>query len=579
MHAALAAVALLAAGDLATHAEKTAWKETGRYAEVERLCAAFQEAHPKKAQCRQFGRTPEGRPMLALILSGDGTFDAAAARKLERPVVLLQGGIHAGEIDGKDAGFLVARELLEGKINGGILDKVVTVFVPVFNVDGHERFGANNRPNQVGPKEMGWRVTAQNLNLNRDYAKADAPEMQAMLRLLGEWDPIVYMDLHVTDGAKFQHAVAFLVEPTTSGPQKLRNEALGFRDAAVAKLEKQKHLPIGEFYPAFEKDDDPNSGFGVYAAPPRFSTAYWGLRNRIGVLVETHSWKDYATRVRATRDSIVATLELAATKGRAWRAAADEADRETAALGGTEVALVHDANGKTKTIEFQGYAWRQESSEVSGGTRILYDTTKPQVWKVPVKYELQPVVTTRAPRGGYVVPPAHAAWMAERLRIHGIEFRTVEKARPALAVESFRASSPEFGAAPYEGRQTLKARGGWAADTQEIAAGSLFVPIAQAKARLVLQLLEPAGPDSFLAWGFFNAHFERKEYMEAYVAEEVAREMLKDPAVKKEFDARVAADPDFAKSAEKRLEFFYRRHPSWDSRMNVYPICRVDGAP
>ena len=82
------------------------------------------------------------------------------------------------------------------------------VFVPVFNVDGHERFGRNNRPNQLGPEEMGWRVTAQNLNLNRDYVKADAPEMQAMLRLLNEWDPIVYVDLHVTDGAKFQHDVS-----------------------------------------------------------------------------------------------------------------------------------------------------------------------------------------------------------------------------------------------------------------------------------------------------------------------------------------------------------------------------------
>ena len=96
------------------------------------------------------------------------------------------------------------------------------MFVPVFNVDGHERFSRANRPNQIGPEEMGWRVTSQNLNLNRDYVKADAPEMQAMLRLLNEWDPILYADLHVTDGAQFEHDVSFNVAPTLAGDAGLR---------------------------------------------------------------------------------------------------------------------------------------------------------------------------------------------------------------------------------------------------------------------------------------------------------------------------------------------------------------------
>ena len=90
--------------------------------------------------------------------------------------------------------------------------------MPVFNVDGHERFGPNNRPNQRGPASMGWRVTAQNLNLNRDYMKADAPEMEAMLRLLQTWDPILYVDLHVTDGAKFQHDIAVMLQPPHDRP-------------------------------------------------------------------------------------------------------------------------------------------------------------------------------------------------------------------------------------------------------------------------------------------------------------------------------------------------------------------------
>jgi len=186
---------------LRTIAERSGDRRTGRYEEVERLCPAFQRQWPQQVRCFEFGRTPEGRPMLALVASADGTLDAATARRVNRPVVLMQGGIHAGEIEGKDAGFLALRQMLEGSLARGALQGATLVFVPVFNVDGHERFGRWNRPNQVGPEEMGWRVTSQNLNLNRDYVKAEAPEMQAMLRLLGEWDPIMYVDLHATDGA------------------------------------------------------------------------------------------------------------------------------------------------------------------------------------------------------------------------------------------------------------------------------------------------------------------------------------------------------------------------------------------
>ena len=163
-------------------------------------CETFARLHPDAVRCVRFGTSPEGRPMQALVASRSGALDPEAAHSAGVPVVLVQGGIHAGEIDGKDAGFLALRELLDGSAAPGALDDAVLVFVPVFSVDGHERFGAWNRPNQRGPREMGWRTTAQNLNLNRDYAKADAPEMQAMLALVEAWDPIAYVDLHATNG-------------------------------------------------------------------------------------------------------------------------------------------------------------------------------------------------------------------------------------------------------------------------------------------------------------------------------------------------------------------------------------------
>ena len=146
----------------------------------------------------------------------------------------------------------------------------------------------------------------------------------------------------------------------------------------------------------------------------------------------------------------------------------------------------------------------------------------------------------------------------------------------AATVETFRATHAAFATAPFEGRTTLTLAGQWKDERRDIPEGSLFVPVAQAKARLVLTLLEPQSSDSFAAWGFFNGAFEAKEYMEPYVVEQVAREMfVSDPEAAAEFKRRLATDPDFAKSPDARLEFFYRRHPSWDERLNLYPIYRT----
>ncbi len=562
-----------------TVAEQSGFTRTGRYAEVIELCSAYAVAYPQAIRCVEFGRTPEGRPMQALIASADSTLTPALARERRRPVLLVQGGIHAGEIDGKDAGFLALRELLDGSAAKGALGKLTLVFVPVFNVDGHERFGAWNRPNQRGPSEMGWRTTAQNFNLNRDYMKADAPEMQAMLALIRAWDPIVYADLHVTNGAKFEHDISFNVEPLHSGDAALRKAGHALRESLLGKLAAQGSLPL-PFYPSFVDDDNPASGFEDGVAAPRFSHGYMPLRNRFGVLVETHSWKDYPTRVRATRNTVIGLVELTATHGARWRGLGADADVRAKRLGGTDVPLTWKATDTSRTIEFRGYAYTRTLSEVSGALMTRYDEKSPEVWRIPLKDDVQPATSVAAPRAGYVIPPAHAERVSRQLALHGISLRRIAIDRPKAGVESFRAHKREFATKPFEGRMPVALEGSWRAEVRDIAAGSLFVPINQAGARIVVALLEPQAPDSMAAWGDFNGAFERKEYMEGYVAEEVAREMLaKDPALAEAFARRLATEPAFAADPRARLEFFERRHSSWDERLDLYPVLRIDTDP
>ncbi|MDB5936177.1 MAG: peptidase [Massilia sp.] len=567
-----------AAPDLTTVSERSGFQSTGRYDEVIKLCAAFQQAWPKDVKCIDFGTTPEGRPMKALIVTRSGALTAQAAKRRGLPVVLIQGGIHAGEIDGKDAGFLALREMLENRAPGS-LDKQVLLFVPVFNVDGHERFAPNNRPNQRGPVAMGWRTTSQNFNLNRDYAKADAPEMQAMLALVNAWDPLVYVDLHVTDGAKFEHDVSIQVEPVYSGDAQFRQAGLALRTNVIADITKQGSTPQS-YYMSFAENDNPQSGFVDGVSDPRFSTGYFQLRNRMAMLVETHSWKDYPTRVRVTHNAVVSVLDQVARHGAQWQKAANEADERAAKIAGTQVALTWKTTDKSRMVDFNGYAYTRTPSDVSGILMTHYDETKPQVWTVPLRDEVLPDLTVNAPGAGYVVPAAYAKMVAAKLKQHAISFSTLGAGAEHASVETFRADKATFTPGSFESHQRLAVQGAWKTEPRALAKGDLFVPVAQPKARLVMALFEPQAPDSMLAWGAFNNAFERKEYMEEYVAEDVAREqMAADPALATQFRKMVDADPAFAKNARARLEFFARRHPSWDERFNLYPVMRINVAP
>jgi Zinc carboxypeptidase len=569
---------------LATIAEQSAFARTGRSDEVTRLCAAFAAEWPDAVRTFEFGRSAEGRPMRALIAS------RADPRKV--PLLMLQGGIHPGESDGKDAGFIALRELLRETAAPGALGHMAILFVPAFNVDGHERFGRWNRPNQNGPEETGWRTTAQNLNLNRDYAKADAPEMRAMLGLVRAWDPLVCADLHVTDGADFQPDISLQVEPVNQGDSRLCRAGRELRDELIAMLAAQGSTPL-PFYPDLAVTDDPTSGFLLSLYSPRFSTGYFPQRNRFTVLVETHSWKDYAARVRVTRNTIVALTELVAARGAQWSALTQQADDVATRLGGMEIALDYSSRWREPTgggrtdsasvaeeaelIDFKGYAYTREVSPVSGDLVTVYDPNRPQIWRVPFRNEVSPALIVKAPLGGYVVPAAWAAEIGARLALHDIRCQVVRTASEAVRVEAFRSSHVQFASAPFEGRMRASLSGSWQRESQDIAAGALFVPIAQPAARLTMHLLEPQAPDSFAAWGFFNACFEEKEDLEPYVADQIARCMLaQNPPLREEFDRRLSADPAFAANPRARREFFLRRHPSWDARLNLYPVFRVD---
>ena len=559
------ALVLALSSQMPTRAEQTGFVETPRYEETLDYCRRLEKESPW-IRVTSFGRSPEGRELILVIASKDKAFDPAAAAKTGKPVVLIQAGIHAGEIDGKDAGMMLLRDIAVTKQRADLLDHAIILFMPIYNVDGHERFGPHNRINQDGPKEQGWRTTSRNLNLNRDYMKADAVETRAWLRVFTSWWPDLLIDCHVTDGADYRYDLTYAFD---SGPQVSAPVAAWLRrvvdDQMTPALTAAGHMASPYI---FLKDDaDPAKGMTSFPYTPRFSTSYTVLQNRPGFLIETHMLKNYRTRVMATYDTLKALLEAVNRDPEGLRRAVRAADADAAKPG--KLPLTFRVTDKTRPIHFAGVEYRRELSEISGGIWIQYGG-KPVDLELTMTDTLEPVVTVQKPIA-YIVPPQWTEAI-EVLRSHGLKLHRLTA--PVMGTfDGYRLTDPNWSAAPFEGRHQVTFKTERLKGMQRsFPAGSIVVPLDQRSSAVAAHLLEPQGPDSFVAWGFFDAIFEQKEFGESYVIEKLAREMLgKDPGLRAEFE-KALEDPAFASSPYRRLDFFYRRSPWWDDRIGLYPV-------
>ncbi|MGB8509235.1 MAG: M14 family metallopeptidase [Pyrinomonadaceae bacterium] len=566
-----------------TPAEKSDYRETPTFDETIAFAKRLDDASPL-IRLTGFGKSGEGRTLPLIIAAKGGTLTPESARKAGKAVVLIQACIHAGETDGKDAGLALLRDIAITKTRESLLDRVVVIFIPIYNADGHERRSPFNRINQNGPAEMGWRGNATNLNLNRDYLKADAPETRAWLKLWNEWQPDLFIDCHVTDGADFRYNLTYQFEQhenVSASVAEWSREAFDKRIMPAAEAYGNLISP----YMEFRDNRDPLKGIDSFVSTPRFATGYVPVaRNRPALLIETHMLKEHRSRVRGTYDILRAALEEVNRDPESLIRAGRIADEEATAFGKTydparRVALSVKLTDKPTEKLLKGWDYRTELSDVSGAVRVVWGT-KPLDMTVPYYTEAKPVVSVTPPLY-YIIPPQWKEAVGV-LAAHGVLMKRLTN--PAtLEVESYRfrdvkadpSSRGTF--ASFEGRVLVNFQSELVREKRTYPAGSVVVPMAQAASRAAMQMLEPDAPDSLVVWGFFHPIFEQKEYGEDYVVEKLAREMMsKDANLRREFESRVATDPKFASSASQRLQFFYERSPYRDRQMNLYPVGRIN---
>ena len=557
-----------------TKTEQTDYKKTSTYDETIAFCKKLDLAS-NLISYKTYGKSGEGRDMPLLIAAAGSAFTPELARRQGKVIVLIQAGIHAGEIDGKDAGLALLRDIAITKTRLDLLKDVVIVFEPIYSVDGHENWNAYNRINQNGPDEMGFRANATNLNLNRDYMKADAPETRAWLGLWNKWKPDLFIDCHVTNGADFQYNVTY--------------EYAHFQEVAPSiKAWMDEHFD-GVVVPNVEKEGnllthyvefagrEVTGGIATFIATPRFATGYTAIRNRAGLLIETNVYKSYKSRVRGTYDVLRYSVEEAGRSKASLFVANVTADTQTVERGKTyddkrQFPLSLTITDKSTQLAFKGVKYTMEDSLISGGKRIIYGT-EPLNITIP-RFDDARIAAAVAPPLYYIVPPQYKDAI-ELLRLHGVKFTLLKKPM-TTEIESYKMSEPKWSTSSFENRVTLTAKQSPVTETRTFATGSALVPLDQEAANVAIHLLEPNGPDSLLYWGFFNSIFEQKEGGSGYVLEKLAIDMIvKDPKLQEEFDRRLL-EPAFARSPQARLRFFYERSPFYlNQKIGVYPVGRI----
>jgi hypothetical protein len=548
--------------------ETSGGQQTPTYPEIIKWWQRL-DAASAVVQMKTMGPTDAGHPLHLVVVSADRDFNIASLKKKGKNIVFVLNGIHPGEPDGIDASMLLVRDIATGKWS--LPQNVVLALIPVYNIGGALNRSKAYRVDQNGPEEFGFRGNSRNLDLNRDFIKADSKEALTFTRIFHYLDPDVFVDNHVSNGADYQHVMTLIASQHnklggTMG-QFMNNEFV----PDLYKMMQERGFDLVPYVNHFGKT--PEQGWTEFWDSPRYSSGFASLWHTFGFVPETHMLKPYPQRVAATRALMESFILFTQTHGKeltALRTAQKNAFKKAAQL---PVKWTIDSSQKA-TITFKGYASTTKASEVSGLPRLYYDRSQPYEKQIPF-YNFYKETSWVTPPKAYLIPKG---WhpVIERLQANGVQMQPLKK-DTVIRVEAYTITGFQASSRPYEGHHTNGAVTIAAKDTMiSLQAGDYWIPFAQPAYRFLLETLEPTAEDAYFVWNFFDPILSRKEGFSDYVFEETAARFLtSNPDVKAKLEARKQSDPAFAKSAAQQLEFVYQHSPYLEPAYMLYPVYRV----
>lgn len=490
-----------------TVAEASGFTATSRHVDVLEFIAELQSLSPL-IRVEELCRTAEGK-LLPLIIIGDPLPSSPADLNFDdRAVVYFQANIHAGEVEGKEAALMLARDLVLGKTKN-YFDRLVILIVPNFNPDGNDKISTDNRRNQDGPEQgVGIRYNGQNLDLNRDGLKQESPEVQGLVQnVLNRWDPILFFDSHTHNGSYHQEPVTWTWGLNPNGDTALLEFTANVMMPAINRHMMDEYNTMCTLHGDFLDSTDPGKGWVPLGPQPRYLSNYVGLRNRLSVLNENYPYAPYETRVRGCYHLYLTFLDYLYDHRDEIVSMLRDADRRTIERGldpqEDDVFIIsYGREAIPERLTIQGY--EMEVTEGAGGRRRGRPTeVKKTYTDVPYFGLYTPDRTIPFP-AGYLITAQDMTVIGKLLQ-HGI---TVERltAQVTLEVESYTVTGLHAATRLNQGHYTNTVEGEYVTGEVEFPAGTFYVSTAQPLAGVAAYLLEAESDDGLLYWNFLDRY-------------------------------------------------------------------------
>ena len=472
---------LLRAEPPKTAAEASDYQRTSTYAEVTAFCDELAKQSPR-VRLSTLGTSQEGRKLPLVIVADPPVATAAEAASSRKLVVFALANIHAGEVDGKEALLMLARDLALAP-DKALLENLVIVLAPIFNADGNEKFGPH-RPAQAGPTQVGTRENAAGLDLNRDFVKLESPEARALVKFIGAWNPAVTIDCHTTNGSHHRYTLTYEGGRHPAGDPRIAQFTREKLLPQAGRLLKEKTGFESYFYGNFAAD---HTRWETILPLARYGTHYIGLRNRIAVLSESYSYAPFKDRVRASQEFVRGVLQAASENRTEIRRLL--AQPESAA----RIPLQYKAAPLGEPADIPGFALEEKD-----GRRVA--TTTPRDYKAQYLGGTESTLVVARPFA-YLLP-ASLTKVVENLQRHGL---TVEELREDLdlEIEAYRIDRVSRGRA-FQRHELVELEATVRKETRRIAAGTVLVKTAQPLGSLAATLLEPQSADGLATWNFLD---------------------------------------------------------------------------
>jgi hypothetical protein len=540
---------------------------TATYAEVISYYQKLNKQYPQQMKMINYGSTDVGKPLTLIILSRDGAFDPALVKKQDKRVLLINNGIHPGEPEGIDASMMLVRDLLK---KNEVPKNVVLCFIALYNIDGNLNRG-QSRVSQNGPVAYGFRGNYRNLDLNRDFIKADSRNALTFTQILNTWKPEIFLDNHTSDGADYQYVMTLIeTQKDKQNPILADYTSKTLTPYLYSHMKKSGYemIPYGA-----GEEGLPDSGIVSFLETPRFATGFTAQHNIISYITETHMLKAFDKRVYATYDFMQHLININQRDAQLIGALKQQAD--AAVINQKTFALKWEVDKqKVDTITFKGYEAGYKTSEVSGLKRLYYDRDKPYTRTIKFYNTYKATATADKPVA-YVIPQAWGK-VIDLFKLNGVKMQQLAH-DTTLSLQMYYFGDIKTPARPFEGHYLHSSVQLNPVDMPvKFYAGDYVVYTNQAINRYIVETLEPQGVDSFFAWNFFDSMLGEKEYFSDYVFEDKAADLLKkDPALKQKLDDAKAKDPQLASSAQAQLFFVYRNSPYFEKTYMRYPVGRL----